>query len=58
MVENDSTEYKEKLTAGLEKEVVAFLNARGGTILSVLTETETPSEWKSAMPFSWKSKTA
>lgn len=32
MVENDSTEYKEKLTAGLEKEVVAFLNAHGGTI--------------------------
>lgn len=32
MVENDRTEYKEKLTAALEKEAVAFLNAHGGTI--------------------------
>ena len=32
MVENERTEYKEKLTAALEKEAVAFLNAHGGTI--------------------------
>lgn len=32
MVENDRTEYKERLTNSLEKEVVAFLNAHGGTI--------------------------
>ena len=31
MVENERTEYKEKLTAALEKEAVAFLNAHGGT---------------------------
>ena len=32
MLENERTEYKEKLTAALEKEAVAFLNAHGGTI--------------------------
>lgn len=32
MVENERTEYKEKVTAALEKEAVAFLNAHGGTI--------------------------
>lgn len=32
MVENERTEYKEKLTVTLEKEAVAFLNAHGGTI--------------------------
>ncbi|GHS87672.1 hypothetical protein FACS1894201_08960 [Bacteroidia bacterium] len=31
-VENELVEYKEKLTASLEKEAVAFLNAKGGNI--------------------------
>ena len=32
MAENERTEYKEKLTAALEKEAVVFLNVHGGTI--------------------------
>ena len=34
-MENSRIEYKRELTDGLEKEVVAFLNAREGGILSI-----------------------
>ena len=35
MLENNRTEYKQKLTEHLEKEVVAFLNYIGGGIIYI-----------------------
>jgi predicted HTH transcriptional regulator len=37
-VENENIEYKEKLTDSIEKEVVAFLNAKGGCIYIGITD--------------------